>query len=148
MVLPPAFCPRSMNEDAQLSAGPQGALLNHMSWPTLLFTWNEKLPMSKRPRCLTNGKIGAVGTVRIGRKQQIDLVDVDQLGVDRRRLGSARLVVIDDQFDLAAEQSTLGIDIVAPDFDPQQRSLAATRKAAGLRHRHADLDWRLLCQSA
>src|SRR5437016_1374957 len=36
MFLPPAFCPMSRNEAAQLSAGPQGALLNHMSWPTLL----------------------------------------------------------------------------------------------------------------
>ena len=63
MFLPPAFWPRSRNEAAQLSAGPQGALLNHMSWPTLLFTWNEKFPISSRPRCLTNGMSGAVGTV-------------------------------------------------------------------------------------
>ena len=63
MVLPPAFWPRSRNDAAQLSAGPHGALLNHMSWPTLLFTWNEKLPISNRPRCLTSGMIGAVGTV-------------------------------------------------------------------------------------
>ena len=66
MFLPPAFCARSMNEEAQLSAGPHGALLNHMSWPTLLFTWNEKFPISNRPRCLTNGMIGAVGTVAYG----------------------------------------------------------------------------------
>ena len=85
---------------------------------------------------------------RVRREQQIDLVDIDQLGVDRRRLRGARLVVIDDQFDLAAEQPTLGIDIVAPDFDSEQRSLAAARKPAGLRHRHADLDRRLLRQCA
>ncbi len=85
---------------------------------------------------------------RVGREQQIDLVDVDQLGVDRRRLRCARLVVIDDQFDLAAEQAALGIDIVAPDFDAEQRSLAAAGEAAGLRHRHADLDRRLLRQGA
>ena len=63
MVLPPAFWPRSRNDAAQLSGGPHGALLNHMSWPTLLLTWNEKLPISRRPRCLTIGMIGAVGTV-------------------------------------------------------------------------------------
>ncbi len=45
------------------SAGPHGATLNHMSWPTLLFTWNEKFPISTMPRCLTSGMIGAVGTV-------------------------------------------------------------------------------------
>src|SRR5207244_2547779 len=48
---------------ARLSAGPHGALLNHISWPTLLFTWNEKFPINSRPRCLTNGMSGAVGTV-------------------------------------------------------------------------------------
>ena len=63
MVLPPAFWPISRKEAAQLSAGPHGALLNHMSWPTLLFTWNEKLPISNIPRCLTSGISGAVGTV-------------------------------------------------------------------------------------
>ena len=62
-VLPPAFWPRSRNADAQASAGPHGALLNHMSWPTLLLTWNEKFPISSMPRCLTSGMIGAVGTV-------------------------------------------------------------------------------------
>ena len=61
--LAPALVPMSMNEAAQLSAGPHGALLNHMSWLTLLFTWNEKLPISSRPRSLTNGMIGAVCTV-------------------------------------------------------------------------------------
>ena len=63
MDLPPAFWPISRNDVAQLSGGPHGALLNHMSWPTLLLTWNEKLPISSRPRCLTIGMIGAVGTV-------------------------------------------------------------------------------------
>ena len=85
---------------------------------------------------------------RVGREQQIDLVDVDQLGVDRRRLRCTRLVVIDDEFDLAAEQAALGVDVVAPDLDAELRSLAAAREAAGLRHRHADLDRWLLRQCA
>ena len=42
---------------------------------------------------------------RIGRKQEIDLVDVEQLRIDRRGLRGARLVVIDDKFDLATEQA-------------------------------------------
>ena len=62
-LLAPAFWAMSRNEAAQLSGGPHGALLNHMSCWTLLLTWNEKLPISSRPRCLTSGMIGAVGTV-------------------------------------------------------------------------------------
>ena len=85
---------------------------------------------------------------RVGREQEIDLVDVQQLRVDRRGLGSARFVVIDDKFDLAPEQATPGVDIVTPDLDAEQRSLAAAREAAGLRHAHADFDRRLLSASA
>jgi len=73
---------------------------------------------------------------------------VKQLRVDRRRLGCAALVVIDDQFDLAAEQPAFGVDVVAPDLDAEQRGLAPGRKTAGLRHGHADLDRRLLRQCA
>ena len=85
---------------------------------------------------------------RIGREQEIDLVDVQQLRVDRRSFRSARFVVIDDKFDLAAEQATLGVDVVPPDLDAEQRSLAAARETAGLRHAHADLDRRLLSANA
>ena len=62
-LLAPAFWAISRNESGQLSGGPHGALLNHMSCWTLLLTWNEKFPISNRPRCLTSGMIGAVGTV-------------------------------------------------------------------------------------
>ena len=85
---------------------------------------------------------------RVGREQEIDLVDIQQLRIDRRGLRSARLVVIDDEFDLAAEQATLGVDVVAPDLDAEQRSLAAAGETAGLRHAHADLDRRLLSDNA
>src|ERR1035437_2999635 len=73
IVLPPAFWPSPRNDAAQLSAGPHGALLNHMSWPTLLFTWNEKLPISNSPRDLTSGMIGAVGTVAYGANRRSTL---------------------------------------------------------------------------
>src|SRR3979411_2263427 len=73
MVLPPAFWPRPRKDAAQLSGGPHGALLNHMSWPTLLFTWKEKLPISNRPRDLTSGMSGAVGTVAYGANRRSTL---------------------------------------------------------------------------
>jgi hypothetical protein len=85
---------------------------------------------------------------RIGRKQKIDLVDVDQFRIDCRGLRGARFVVIHDKFDLATEQAALGVDIVAPDLDTKQRSLAAGRETAGLRHTHADFDGRLLGANA
>ena len=50
----------------QLEASVHGELLNHMSCLTVWFTWNEKLPIRSRPRCLTSGMIGAVGTVPYG----------------------------------------------------------------------------------
>jgi hypothetical protein len=80
----------------------------------------------------------------VGREQQIDLVDVEQLGIDRGRLGCARLVIVDDQLDLAAEQAALLVDVVAPDLDADQRRLAAGGQTAGQRHAHADLDGSLL----
>ena len=63
IVLPPSFWPASKKPSDQLAASFQGELLNHMSCLTVRFTWNEKLPISSRPRCLTSGMIGAVGTV-------------------------------------------------------------------------------------
>ena len=128
----------------RLSAGPHGALLNHMSWWTLLFTWNEKLPDQQHAALLDQRHDRRGRHRRVGREQQIDLVDVEQLRVERRRLRGARLVVIDHEFDLAAEQPALGVDVVAPDLVTEQRGLAAAGEPAGLRHRHADLDRRLI----
>jgi hypothetical protein len=85
---------------------------------------------------------------RVGCEQKVDLVDVEQLCVDRRRLRCARLVVIDDELDLPAEQPALRVDLITPDFDAEQRGLAAAGETAGLRHGHADLDRTLLCERA
>ena len=62
-VFAPAPWPALKKPSDQLEASFHGALLNHMSCCTFAFTWNEKLPISSRPRCLTSGMIGAVGTV-------------------------------------------------------------------------------------
>jgi len=50
------------------------------------------------------------------------------------------MVVIIDQLDRAAEQTSLGVDVLLPDFDRQQRRLAVGRKGPGKRHAEADLD--------
>ncbi len=62
-VFAPAFVPARKKPSDQLDASFHGELLNHMSCCTFAFTWNEKLPISSRPRCFTSGMIGAVGTV-------------------------------------------------------------------------------------
>ena len=60
---------------------PQGALLNHMSWCTLLFTWNEKLPINNSPRCFTNGN-GAPAWVCDGHNYTDDFRGVVDAGCD------------------------------------------------------------------
>src|SRR5678816_2729938 len=60
-VLAPADWPALKKPSDQLDASFHGELLNHMSCCTFAFTWNEKLPISSRPRCFTIGMIGAVG---------------------------------------------------------------------------------------
>jgi len=79
--------------------------------------------------------VGAVAT-----DDQIDLVDVEQLGVDAgdgRRIG---LVVIVDELDRATEQAAAGIDVFLPDLLRQQGRLAVGAEAAGHSHAVADLD--------
>ena len=50
----------------------------------------------------------------IARDDQVDLVDVEELGVDRRDFGRLALVVIVDELDGPAEQAALGIDVGLP----------------------------------
>jgi hypothetical protein len=80
------------------------------------------------------------GNSAVRRDQQIDLVDVEQLGIDRRRQRRVRLVVVDDEVDLAAQQAALLVDVLDPHLQCEQRRLAAGAKRSGLRHAHADLD--------
>ena len=75
---------------------------------------------------------------------QVDLIDLEQLGVERRNLRRVRLVVVVDELDRPAEQAALGIDVVAPDFHGDQGRLAAGTERPGERHGEADLDRLLL----
>src|SRR5262245_8818436 len=73
-------------------------------------------------------------------RDQIDLVDVEQLGIDagyRRRIG---LIIIINELHGTAEQSASSIDILFPDLLGKQRGLAVGRKPACQRHAVADLD--------
>ena len=81
------------------------------------------------------GHVGAVG-----RDQQVDLVDVEQLGVDAGDQARVGLVVVGDELHLAPEQPALGVDVLHPHLQRDQRRLAAAAERAGLRHAHADLD--------
>ena len=86
------------------------------------------------------------GHSAVRRDEQIDLVDVEQLGVDPRRQRGVGLVVVNDELDPAAEQAALGIDVIDPHLQREQRRFSAGAQRAGLRHAHADLDGRRLRQ--
>ena len=76
----------------------------------------------------------------IGADDQIDFVDVEQLGVDARHRRGLALVVVIDELDRAPEQAALGVDLLLPDLHAEQRLLAVRRQRAGQRHGEADLD--------
>ena len=80
-------------------------------------------------------QVGAVAA-----DDQVDLVDVEQLGIDagyRRRIG---LIIIIDELHGTAEQPAFGIGILLPDLLGEQRGLAVGREPARQRHAVADLD--------
>jgi hypothetical protein len=76
--------------------------------------------------------------------RDVGLVDIDQLGVERRDRRRAALVVVKNQLDRSAEQAALGIDVGLPDLHRQQCRLADRGEPAGQRHAEADCD-RLGC---
>ena len=80
-------------------------------------------------------KIRAVGT-----HDEIDFVDVEQLGVNAGHIRGVRLVVITDQVDLAAKEPALGIGFLFPDLGAEQRLLAVGRERSGLGQVETDLD--------
>ena len=85
------------------------------------------------------GRIGAIGG-----DQQIDLVNIEQLGIDAGGSGRVGLVVIHDQLDLAANDAALGVYIITPHLQAQQCGFATRAQPAGLGNRQSDLDRRTL----
>ena len=77
-----------------------------------------------------------VGRVAAG--DDVDLVDVHQLGVEARYRRGIRLVVVVDELHRPAEQPALGVDLLFPDLHGQQRRLAVGRERAGQVHAEAD----------
>ena len=77
-----------------------------------------------------NDRSGRVGPV--GRNEQIDLIHVQELGVDTRRHRRIALVIVHDQLDRAPEQSAACIDVVAPDFQRDQSGFSPATQRAGL----------------
>ena len=80
-------------------------------------------------------QVGAVAA-----DDQVDLVDVEQLGIDaghRRRIG---LIIIIDELHRTAEQPAFGIGILLPDFLGEQGGPAVGGESARQRHAVADLD--------
>ena len=59
------------------------------------------------------GIAGAIDVGAVAGDDEIDLVDVEQLGVDARHGRRVGLVVVVDELDLAAEQAALRVDVVA-----------------------------------
>src|SRR5262245_10845333 len=76
----------------------------------------------------------------IGPDDEIDLVDLEQLGVDARHWARRTLIVVVDELDWAPEQAALGVGLLLPDLHAQQRLLAVRRQRASQRHGEADLD--------
>ena len=66
----------------------------------------------------------------VGRGDDIDLVDIDQLRIERGDVGRVALVVIGHQLHRAAEDAALGIHVLRPDLLRQQRRAAIRREAA------------------
>jgi hypothetical protein len=96
----------------------------------------EEQPVVRyRDRHRRHDEIGAVA-----RNQQVDFVDIDQLGVNGRHQRRVALVVVIDQLDRPPEQAALGIDLVFPDLEGEQPGLANDCKGPGQFHAKADLD--------
>ena len=76
----------------------------------------------------------------VGRDQEVDFVDIEQLRVDAGRGRRVRLIVVGDQLDLAVEQPALLVDVFDPHLQREQRGLAAAAERARLRDADADLD--------
>ena len=106
-----------------------------------MFTPSPSRPTNNFLFCITTGIAGASMLVRVAADDQVDLVDVEQLGVDARHRRRIGLVVVVDQLDRAGRAARpSGLMSSSQIFLRQQRRLAVGSEPAGQRHAEADLD--------
>jgi hypothetical protein len=79
----------------------------------------------------------------VARDHQVDLVDVEQLGIDGGHSRGTALVIVIDKLHFSAEQAAFGIHLFGPNLIGQERRLAAAGEAAAQRHAKSDFDRRL-----
>ena len=79
--------------------------------------------------------VGAVGA-----DDQVDLVDVEQLGIDAGHRRGIGLIIIIDELHGTAEQPAFGIGILLPDLLGEQGGPAVGGEPSRQRHAVADLD--------
>src|SRR5262249_47255454 len=71
---------------------------------------------------------------------EIDLVEVEKLGIDARHQRRIALIVVLDELHRPAEQAALGVDLVLQYLQPELHHLAGAGVRAGERHAAADAD--------
>jgi hypothetical protein len=67
----------------------------------------------------------------IAADDQIDLVDIEKLGIDRGHLGRLALVVVIDELHRPPEQAALRVDVGLPDLHGDKRHLAVGGERTG-----------------
>ena len=77
---------------------------------------------------------------RVAAVDEIYLIDIEQLRVDRRHIGRIALIVIIDEFDRPPKQTAFGVLVFRPNLHGEQRRFAAARQRARLSHAEPDLD--------
>jgi hypothetical protein len=74
------------------------------------------------------------------RDDEVDLVEIEKFRIDARDQSRVALVVVVDELDRATEQTACLVDLVPPDFAPEQKHLACGGAGPGERHAEPDLD--------
>ena len=76
----------------------------------------------------------------VGADDQVDLVDVEQLGIDAGHGRGIGLIIIVDELHRTAEQPAFGIGILLPDLLGEQGGPAVGGEPSRQRHAVADFD--------
>ena len=96
---------------------------------------DQQLALLHDHRQRRRNEIGAIRPV-----DEIDLVDVEQLGVEARYVRWIRLIVVVHKLDLAAQKAALSVGLLFPDLGAEQCLLAVRRQWTGQRQAKADLN--------